>query len=236
MLYRWRRRGHSATRIPIDDPNLPSEQERVLRLLRARGLSRADDFARLGIFPSTLSRMLKRGLIVRPAYGLYDLPSGVHDGPALLAHAVQQVPDAVVCLISALAFHKLIAAQPASVWLAIGATQRAPTIRYPRVQFVHFGETWLRTSVERHIIENVRVQISSPAKTVVDLFRFKLKAGPRFEGQQGLRLARIALCQALRQNKATPNEIARLAQQADLWPIIEPRLAAMLQHGMAEDD
>lgn len=50
MLYHSRKCGRRglSIRMRIDGPNLPSEQERVLRLLRARSLSRAADFARLG--------------------------------------------------------------------------------------------------------------------------------------------------------------------------------------------
>lgn len=235
MFYRWRRGGHSATRMAIDDPNLPSEQERVLRLLRARGLSRATDFARLGIFPATLARMLRRGMIVRPAHGLYDLPGGCEDANDLLVAALQQVPDAVVCMVSALVFHDVLRTRPASVWLALDATRRAPVIRCPRVQFVHFGEDWLRTAVERHLINGVPIEVYAPAKTIVDLFRYPRMAGGRVRGRQGLAVARMALCEVLRQNRATPDEITGLAAQAGLSSVIEPHLEQAITSSNADD-
>jgi len=57
-------------------------------------------------------------------------------------------------------------------------------------------------------IEGVAVPITSAAKTVIDLFRYRQTAGRRFKSSPGLNLALEGLREALRQRKATPAEIA----------------------------
>jgi len=96
-----------------------------------------------------------------------------------LAEAAKLVPKGVICLTSALAFHELTDTIPARVWMAIGAKDRLPRVHHPPLQFVRFGQKVLTTGIEEHLIEGVRVRIYSPAKTVVDLFRYRRSAGKR---------------------------------------------------------
>jgi hypothetical protein len=80
---------------------------------------------------------------------------------------------------------------------------------------------------EAVVIEGVRVRIYSPAKTVVDLFRYRRSAGKRYQKSPGLNLALEGLREALRLRKATPSEIARYANEAGVWKIVQPYLEAM---------
>ena len=71
----------------------------------------------------------------------------------------------------------------------------------------------LRSGIEEHLIERVRVRIYNPAKTVVDLFRYRQRAGKRYQKSPGLNLALEGLREALRQRKATPAQISRYAAE-----------------------
>jgi hypothetical protein len=71
------------------------------------------------------------------------------------------------------------------------------------------------------------VRIYSPAKTVVDLFRYRQSAGKRYKKSPGLNIALEGLRVALRQRKATPAEIARYANEAGIWKVVQPYLEAM---------
>ena len=73
--------------------------------------------------------------------------------------------------------------------MAIGYKDRKPSIARPARQFVRFGEKVLRSGVGRHLIEGVTVQIYNPAKTVVDLFRYRQRAGKGYQKSSGLNLA-----------------------------------------------
>ncbi len=78
-----------------------------------------------------------------------------------------------------------------------------------------------------HMIEGVSVRIYDPAKTIVDLFRYRQSAGRRYQKSTGLNLAIEGLREALLQRKATPSEIARYATDAGVWKFVQPYLEAM---------
>lgn len=71
------------------------------------------------------------------------------------------------------------------------------------------------------------MRITNPARTIIDLFRYRQTAGRRFQKSPGLNLALEGLRQALRQRKATPGEIARYANEAGIWKVVQPYLEAM---------
>jgi hypothetical protein len=111
--------------------------------------------------------------------------------------------------------------------MAIGAKDRRPRTETPPLQFVRFGEKVLTSGVTEQVIEGVRIRIYNPAKTVADLFRYRRSAGKRYQKSPGLNLALEGLREALRQRKATPAEIARYANEAGLWKVIQPYLGAL---------
>jgi predicted transcriptional regulator of viral defense system len=205
-----------------------TQQDRVLSLLKRQGMARPAELAKEGITAATLARMREKGLILQLSRGLYQLPDAAVDTNHSLAEAAKLVPKGVVCLVSALAFHELTDTIPRSVWMAIGPKDRRPAITHPPLQIVRFGEKVLRAGVEEHRIEGVSVPIYNPAKTVVDLFRYRQSAGRRYKKSPGLNLALEGLREALRQRKATPAAIAEYASKAGVWKVVEPYLQAMI--------
>ncbi|MGD0333017.1 MAG: type IV toxin-antitoxin system AbiEi family antitoxin domain-containing protein [Xanthobacteraceae bacterium] len=205
----------------------PTQQERAISLLKRDGMARLSELAKEGIRATTLARMRERGLILRLSRGLYQLPHAGGDTNHSLAEAAKRVPKGVVCLVSALAFHQLTDTIPRSVWMAIGPKDRRPAIVNPPLQIVRFGEKVLHAGVEKHRIEGVQVRIYNPAKTVVDLFRYRQSAGKRYKKSPGLNLALEGMREALRQRKATPSQIAEYATEAGIWKALRPYLEAM---------
>ena len=204
------------------------QQDRAISLLKQRGMARVSELARAGITGATISRMREKGLVLQLGRGLYQLPDALVDADHSLAEAAKRVPKGVVCLVSALAFHGLTDAIPARVWMAIGPKDRRPRIESPLLQIVRFGGNALRIGIQEHAIEQIPVRIYNPAKTVVDLFRYRQSAGRRYQKSPGLNLALEGLREALRQRKATPAEIARYANEAGIWKVVQPYLAAMI--------
>ena len=190
-------------------------------------MARLSELAEIGVTAATISRMKDKGLLLQLSRGLYQLPDVSLDANHSLAEAAKLVPKGIVCLTSALAFHELTDAIPARVWLAIGPKDWRPTITRPALQFVRFGEKVLRSGIEEHLIEGVTVKIYNPAKTVVDLFRYRQRAGRRYQKSPGLNLALEGLREVLRQRKATPSDVARYAQEAGIWKALQPYLEAM---------
>ena len=208
-------------------PEPASQQDRAVALLMERGMARLSELTRAGITAATVSRMKEKGLIRQLSRGLYQLPDALPDANHSLAEAAKLVPKGIICLVSALAFHELTDTIPSRVWMAIGPKDRLPRAGQPPLQFVRFGDKVLRSGIEQHRIEGVPVRIYNPAKTVVDLFRYRQRAGKRYQKSPGLNLALEGLREALRQRKATPSEIAKYANEAGIWKVVQPYLDAM---------
>jgi predicted transcriptional regulator of viral defense system len=209
-------------------PNpLSRQQDQAVSLLRERGMVRLSELTKAGVAAATVSRMKAKGLISRIGRGLYQLPDASFDVNHSLAEAAKLVPKGVICLTSALAFHELTDTIPSRVWMAIGAKDRLPRVHHPPLQVVRFGQKVLTAGIEEHVIEGVRVRIYSPAKTVVDLFRYRRSAGKRYQKSPGLNLALEGLREALRLHKAAPSEIARYANEAGVWRVVQPYLEAI---------
>lgn len=133
-------------------------------------------------------------------------------------------PHGVVCLLSALSFHEIGTQLPWQVWLALGGKSHRARLDYPPLRVVRLSPLALREGVETHDIEGVPVKITSPARTVVDCFRYRNKIGidvaleglrPRV-GPGGRRLA--PLC--------TRTEIERIAHQMRAAGVMRPYLEA----------
>jgi predicted transcriptional regulator of viral defense system len=203
------------------------QQDRAITLLHERGMVRLSEFIEAGITAAAVSRMKKIGIIEQINRGLYQLPDAQIDANHSLAEAAKLVPKGVICLVSALAFHKLTDTIPSRVWIAIGPKDRRSRIQYPPLQFVRFGEKVSTAGIDEYLIESVPVKIYNPAKTIVDLFRYRRQAGILYHQSPGLGIALEGMREALRQRKATPSAIASYAQDGGVWKALRPYLEAM---------
>jgi predicted transcriptional regulator of viral defense system len=203
------------------------QQDRAISLLREHGIARLSELTGAGITAATISRMVEKGLVLRLGRGLYQLSDAPLDVNHSLAEAAKRVPNGVVCLVSALAFHQLTDTTPRSVWMAIGPKDRRPAVTYPPLQIVRFRDKMLDDGVDAYRIEGVTVRIYDVPKTIVDLFRYRQAAGRRYKTSPGLNLALEGLREALRTRKTSPAQIAEYAADAGIWKVVEPYLQAM---------
>ena len=212
-------------------PFMPSaphiQRDRAVQILRERGVVRLREFVSAGVTATTVTRMERTGEVIRLSRGIYQLPDAPTSAHHDIAVAAKAIPSGVICLVSALAFHELTDTIPSRIWIAIGPKDRKPSLAYPALQVVRFSDKHLRSGVEQHNIDGVDVSITAPARTIVDLFRYRQAEGRRFKSSPGLNVALEGLREALRQRKATPAEIARYAEQAGVWSAVRPYLEAM---------
>ena len=200
-----------------------TQRDQADRLLRKQGMVRLSEFTRAGITAATISRMVANGEVIRLARGLYQLPDAPLDANHSLAEAAKRVPKGVICLVSALAFHELTDQLPCVVWMAVGAKYWEPKGGRPPIRIVRFTNTLLTDDVATVGIEGVPVKIFSVAKTVADCFRHRRTIGQSV-ALEGLR-------EALRQQKATPAEIARHAERGSVATVVRPYLEALTANG-----
>ena len=171
--------------------------------LRNAGLGvffRPHQMDELGITYDQLRRLVSNGAVEHVARGLYRLADEEPTEHETLAAVCARVPNAVVCLLSALSVHEIGTQLPHEVWIAIPHKARPPRLRF-RTRLVRFSGAAWSYGVRDTQFDGVPARITSPARTVVDCFRFE-----RLIGREA---ALEALHDALRQKLVTTDELAR---------------------------
>ncbi len=155
-----------------------------------------------GLSRDRLRTLVRRGEVEHVGRGIYRLARADPTENYSLAMACARVPNSVVCLVSALRVHEIGTQSPAEVWLAIPHKARAPRCLSLRLRIVRFtGAAWTY-GVKETSFEGVPARITSPARSVVDCFRF--------ERLVGAEIAMEAFHDALRQRKTTVAELSRV--------------------------
>lgn len=193
--------------------------EKVRRVLTEKPIARSKEIEATGVNRSQISRLVAAGRLVRVSRGVYSLPDFIPGENAALAEVAKRVPRVVFCLLTALRFHELTTQSPFQVWIAIGSKDRAPRLSYPPLRVVRFSPRSLEEGVETHQVESVPVRVTSPAKTVADCFKFRSKVG--------LDVAIEALQDALRERKATVDELWHLAEVDRVQRVMRPYLEVL---------
>ena len=183
------------------------------------GLLRAADLEARGIPRSHLRGMLRRGEIERVDRGLYRLSDAPITELETVATVSKRIPGAVICLLTALHIHNIGTQLPREIWIAIDRKARKPQTPGLPIRVVRFSGPMLRYAVETREVIGVPVLITSPARTVVDCFRYRNKLG--------LDVALEALRDAIRTRRATFDEIARVAEVCRITSVLSPYLESL---------
>ena len=184
------------------------------------GLLRTSEALDLGIHPRTLYYLRDAGRLQQVSRGVFrlaDLPP--LDDPDLVTVAVR-APEAVVCLISALAFHQITLEVPHEVHIALPRGVSRPELDYPPLRIFRFSGPALTEGIETHEINDVPVKIYSAAKTVADCFKFRNKIGPD--------VAVEALKLYLERRPSSPGELLRYARICRVERVMQPYLEALV--------
>jgi len=124
-----------------------------------------------GVPRQALAYFEKLGVIERVAKGVYRDPhyeSELEFTKEDLALAASTVPNAVICLISALDFYGMTDEIPREHWLAIPHKQRAPVrhlVRAVRMRNISLGRTQIQ-------IGEFQLAIFDRERCVIDAFRY----------------------------------------------------------------
>ena len=191
-----------------------------LRNLGARTFFRPRDAAAVGVGSRALRRLVDNGSVERVTRGLYRVADAEVTEHHTRAAVCARVPSAVVCLLTALSVHELGTQLPHQVWIAIPHKARTPRLSGLPVRVVRFSGASRRYGVVDTTFEGVPVRITSPARTVVDCFRFR-----RLVGKD---VALEALRDALFDRKASVGQIWRAAEVCRAKSLVGPVLEALM--------
>ncbi|MGV3526242.1 MAG: type IV toxin-antitoxin system AbiEi family antitoxin domain-containing protein [Candidatus Sericytochromatia bacterium] len=194
--------------------------QQVLFLLEQQPMLRPRDLKRAGLPPEYLSYLHRQQRLEKIGRGLYALPDRPVDEHSSQLEVAKRVPDGVLCLLSALEFHKLTTQNPFDVWLALPAGRRSPKLEHLSVRFFHFSSSAYCSGMEIHTIQGIDLKVYSMAKTIVDCFKFR--------NQIGLDVALEALKESLGQKKISQDELWKQAQVCRMTSVMRPYLEALL--------
>ena len=155
----------------------PTQAERVLELVRRKGIVRGVELDRLGIHRMHLKRLVDRGLLVARSRGVYEAAEPRMSEHDSIIEVAVRVPSATLCLLTALRLHGITTQNPFEVWIMIDRKARKPAIDYPPVSVVRASGRALSEGVESILLEGVEIRVTTVAKTIADCFKYRNTVG-----------------------------------------------------------
>ena len=199
-----------------------TEQDQLLELARSHSLLREREIRRAGISSTAVSRAVAAGALERTGRGIYRLPDAPWDEHLNLSEVAARVPRAVIVLVSALHFHQIGTHQARSVWILLRNNAVTPRLNYPAIEVVKSGiDSAFTAGVETHRLNDIDVPITTPARTVVDCFKYRRRLG--------LDLCLEALKDVLRskEHRVTPAQVMEFAKLQRVGTVIRPYLDSL---------
>ena len=190
--------------------------------LRQAGIGayfRPRDLSPLGVSHRRLQGLVSRGIAENFGNGLYRLTEVASTELETTAMVAAAIPNAVTCLLTALNIHDIGTQSPHETWIALDRKVRKPVNHPTRLRIVRFSGPMLTYGVIQRTALGVPYRITSPARTVVDCFRYRNKFG--------LDIALEALEDVLRRRIATVSEVMRAAEVCRARTVLETYLEAL---------
>ena len=189
-------------------------------LIQRKGAVRSRELVEAGVARAQLSRLVATGELIRLARGVYTAPGvalpETEEGVLVVA---ERIPEARLCLLTALRLHGLTTQAPFEVWIAIGNKDRPPRLDWPPLRVVRFSGEALTAGLETRTMGSKQVRVTTVAKTVADCFKFR--------NLVGLDVAIEALRDALRARATSVDELWKYARLCRVSKIMRPYLEAL---------
>ncbi len=189
------------------------QTKEIVELAKRKGVVNAADLEAIGAGRTLLPYLLKKGVLRRIARGSYVLSDYIPEQESFLEISAA-VPHGVICLLSALQFHEITTQMPLVAWVAVKRGTHVPkSCRIP-LRIVKLSGPAFSEGVDEHKSDGLVIRVYSPAKTVVDCFKFR--------NRLGLQVAREALIDSISQKKTTRDEIWHYARLCHMSKIMRP--------------
>ena len=153
-------------------------KERPEEIFRKHGGQlRMSEAIKRGISRYMLYSLRDTGVIEQVSRGIYRLVELPPISNPDLVTVSLRFPSAVICLVSALAYHEITTQIPHDVSVAVPRDSRMPSLDYPPIRAHRFSNASYKFGIVEHRIDGVPVKIYSPEKTLADCFKFRNKIG-----------------------------------------------------------
>lgn len=195
--------------------------EKLVKALRQKGMLKTQEILELtGISKEYLRKLAAKGLIERVARGFYRLANCEFSPKESIAEVSKQVPNGVICLLSALRFHGFTTQNPFEVWIAIDRRSWKPQIHgTTKIRYMRFSGKAFHSGVQVKTVDHVKVRVYCPEKTVADCFKYRNKIG--------LDVALEALREGWKEKHINMDQLWEYARICRISNVIRPYLESM---------
>lgn len=195
------------------DLKMQTHIDKIKSIAKKQGVISAATLTKAGISSGMLCYMANKGMLRRVSRGVYMLPDyiPVHE---TFAEVALNIPNGVICLLSALQFHELTSQMPYETWVAIEKGSNYPRNLKIPVRIIQLSGENFSAGIKTFTEGGVNIRVYNPAKTVVDCFRFRNKIGSD--------VAVDALRDTLQQKQATSDEIWEYARRCRITKVMRP--------------
>jgi predicted transcriptional regulator of viral defense system len=195
------------------------KSHRLISLAAEKQVIRSKDAFALGIPRNYLHRLVQRGLLKKLGRGLYTSDSSPVTEHLSLIEAACRVPKGIICLLSALQFHKFTTQSPHQIWMAINVKAWTPRTRTSLIRFVRMSGPAIHFGVKEYPVRGGTLKVYTPAKTVADCFKFRNKIGTD--------VALEALKECRRLKKASMDELWAAAKVCRVANVMRPYMESI---------
>lgn len=201
-------------------PSNSASHKALMTIREMGGTIRTSDAIRAGIHPRTLYQLRDSGELEVLSRGVYRLTTQGDISDPDLVIVASRIPQAIICLVSALAFHEITTQIPHAISIALAKGSETPRLDYPPLNVHRFSAAALKEGVEEHQVDGISIKVYCPEKTLADCFKFRNKLG------MDVVLEALKLYKARKQ--FNPGKLIRYAKVCRVEKIMRPYLEATL--------
>ena len=172
-----------------------------------------------GISRQALCDCCKSGKLLRLSRGVYLAMSENNSESPEIEVLQRRGIDFTLCLLSALRFYNIGIQNPQRVWIAILNSHHTPVTTFP-LECVRYGEQYYNADVTNQTLNGLPLKVFSPARTVVDCFRFRNRIG--------LEVALEALRDGWQKKLFNSDELYHIAKFCRVAKVMTPYMEMMM--------
>ncbi len=200
---------------------MKEKQKKIIMIFKKKnGYARSKDLLGAGFHSRDIKSILKKGLIIKVKNGLYRLGNTPTISNQSFIDLSCAVPEGVICLLSALSYYELTTFNPTIISMSIHRKSWQPKIKYPPVEFYYFSTKQFITGINEIEINNHRIRIYCPEKTICDMFRYRNKLG--------LDVAKEGLSEYLKLRDRNLEELLKYAEICRVKGLLKTWINAMI--------
>ncbi|WP_315921904.1 type IV toxin-antitoxin system AbiEi family antitoxin domain-containing protein [Mesorhizobium sp. SP-1A] len=216
--------------------NSPSAETALQALSEAGRPMTGVELTAKGVSRMALKRLVEAGVLERVARGIFKAVESntpmPEDPRAVWAWASIRNPSIVFCLESAAAFHHLTQGMAPKLNIAIHVRSKAATTELTSgvdADYFYWNDDFLAVGVDTVKIEGVDVRITSPERTVVDMFRYSSMAPASIRTERMIESEAFHDClMRFFEKQSDPAEgmkkLRKVAKPLGLWDRMKPQI------------